>query len=146
MKVSCPLYNQISEDSATQKKKKVIWVEECQEAFDMLKAPCISAPILAFTDFTKPFKLHMDASTTGLDAILYQEQDGNNWVLGYDSKALSKSESCYPAPKLKFLALKWAVTESFQECLYGNTSSVYSDNNPLTSVLTTARLDATGHW
>ena len=39
----------------------------------------------------------------------------------------------------------WAVTESFQEYLYGNTFASYSDNSPLTYVLTTTKLDATGH-
>ena len=110
-KVAHPLYDQISGDNATQKKKKVRWTEDCQEAFNVLKALCTSAPILAFADFTKPFKLHMDASTTGLGAILYQEQDGTNQVIGYASQALSKSESHYPAHKLEFLALKWAVTK-----------------------------------
>ena len=94
-KVICPLYDQISGDIATQKKKKAIWTEECQEAFDMLKALCTSILILAFADFTKPFKLHMDASTTGVGAILYQEQDRNKWVIWYASQALSKSESHY---------------------------------------------------
>ena len=51
----------------------------------------------------------------------------------------------YPTHKLNFLALKWAVTENLQEHLYGNTFAVYSDNNPLTYVLTTTKLDATGH-
>ena len=46
---------------------------------------------------------------------------------------------------MEFLALKWAVTDSFQEHLYGNTFSLYSNNNPLTYILTTANLDATGH-
>ena len=46
---------------------------------------------------------------------------------------------------MEFLALKWAVTESFQEYLYGNTFASYLDNNLLTYVLTTAKLDATGH-
>ena len=83
----------------------------------MQKALCTSTCILDFADFTKPFKLHMDASTTGLGAGLYQKQDGNNWVRGYASQALSKSESHYQAHKLEFLALKWAVTKSFQEYL-----------------------------
>ena len=34
---------------------------------------------------------------------------------------------------------------TFHEYLYGNTFHVKSDNNPLTYILTTARLDATGH-
>ena len=77
-KVTHPLYNQICGDNATQKKKKVKWTEECQETFDVLKALCTYAPIIAFADFTKPFKLHMEAGTTGLGAIPYQEQDGTN--------------------------------------------------------------------
>ncbi len=51
----------------------------------------------------------------------------------------------YPAHKLEFLCLKWAVTEKFSDYLYGNTFSVLTDNNPLTYVLTSAKLDATGH-
>jgi transposase InsO family protein len=58
---------------------------------------------------------------------------------------VSKSESNYPAHKLEFLALKWAVTEKFKEHLYGREFSVYTDNNPLAYVLSTAKLDATGH-
>ena len=42
------------------------------------------------------------------------------------------------------MALKWAVTERFHEYLYGGEFEVYTDNNPLTYVLTTAKLDATG--
>ena len=79
----------------------------------------------------------------GLGAMLYQEQDGANWVIGYARWALSKSESHYLAHELEFLVLKWAVTKSFQVYLYGNTFMVYSDNNPLTYVLTTGKLDAT---
>ena len=47
----------------------------------------------------------LDASTIGLGAILYQEQDGKDRVITYASRVLSKSESHYPAHKLEFLAL-----------------------------------------
>ena len=51
----------------------------------------------------------------------------------------------YPAHKLEFLALKWAVCEKFHEYLYGsNLFEVYTDNNPLTYVLSSAKLDACG--
>ena len=59
-------------------------------------------------------------------------------------KHLSKSEKNYDAHKLEFLALKWSVTERFHEYLYGGEFEVYTDNNPLTYILTTAKLDATG--
>ena len=45
---------------------------------------------------------------------------------------------------MEFLALKWSVTERFHEYLYGGEFEVYTDNNPLTYILTTAKLDATG--
>ena len=86
-KVACPLYNQISGDNATHKKQKIQWMEECQEAFDALKSLGTSTQILAFADFTKPFKLHTNASTIGLGAVLYQEQDGKDRVIAFASKA-----------------------------------------------------------
>ena len=45
---------------------------------------------------------------------------------------------------MEFLALKWAITERFHEYLYGGNFEVFMDNNPLTYVLTSAKLDATG--
>ena len=56
---------------------------------------------------------------------------------------MSKSERNYDAHKLEFLALKWLVTERFHEYLYGGHFEVSTDNNLLTYILTTARLDAT---
>ena len=50
----------------------------------------------------------------------------------------------YPAHKLEFLALKWAVTDCFHEYLYGGKFNVYTDNNPLTYILSSAKLDACG--
>ena len=96
-------------------------------------------------DFEKPFKLHTDASVLGLGAVLYQEQDGVEKVTSYTSQSLSKSESKYPIHKLEFLCLKWAIMDQFHEYLYRNTFDAYTDNNPLTHVLSTAKLDAMGH-
>ena len=59
--------------------------------------------------------------------------------------SVSKAESNYPAHKLEFLALKWVVCEKFHEYLYGSKLfEVFTDNNPLTYVLTSAKLDACG--
>ena len=51
---------------------------------------------------------------------------GNSRVIAHASRSVSKSESHYPAHKLEFLALKWAVCEKFHEYLYG--SNMYGSN------------------
>ncbi len=98
--------------------------------------------MLGFANPTLPYTLHTDASTTGLGAALYQEQDGESKVIAFASRGLSRSESRYPAHKLEFLALKWAVTEKLSDYLYGNHFTAITDSNPLTYILSSAKLDA----
>ena len=127
------------------KKTLINWSEAAQSAFEVLKELCVNAPILAFPNYKLPFILHTDSSIEGLGAVLYWKQEGKLRVIAYASRSVTKTESNYPAHKLEFLALKWAICEKFHEYLYGNTPfEVYTDNNPLTYVLTTAKLDACG--
>ena len=119
------------------------WSDDCQKAFDELKKLCTSAPVLAYANYKKEFQLHTDASELGLGGVLYQKDDqGNQRVIAYASQSLTQTERNYPAHKLEFLALKWAVTNRFHEYLYGGKFDVYTDNNPLTYILTSAKLDA----
>ena len=134
-----------NESKRSAKKTFVEWTEAADSAFEHLKKLCISTPILAYPDYKLPFVLHTESSSEGLGAVLYQKQNGKLRVIAYASRSVSKSESHYPAHKLEFLALKWAVCEKFHEYLYGsNMSEVYTDNNPLTYVLSSAKLDACG--
>ncbi|CAJ1057667.1 unnamed protein product [Xyrichtys novacula] len=121
------------------------WTDRCELTFNTIIEKLTTAPVLGFADPRVPYVLHTDASTTGLGAALYQEQDGHMRVIAYASRGLSRSESRYPAHKLEFLALKWAVVEKFCDYLYGNQFTVVTDSNPLTYVLTSAKLDATSY-
>ena len=83
-----------------------------EKSFQELKQLCSSLPFLAYAYYTKPFKLHTDASNLGLSAVLYQiDEDGLEKVIAYASRTLSKSERNYPAYILEVLALKWATTD-----------------------------------
>ena len=48
------------------------WETKHERSFQCLKDHLCSAPLLAYADFTKPFELHIDASTVGLGAVLCQ--------------------------------------------------------------------------
>ena len=100
---------------------------------------------MAYPDYDIPFVLQTDACKEELGAVLCQEQEGKLRVIAYASRSLSKAAKNYPAYKLEYLALKWSVAEKFKDYLRGHRFSVFTDNNPLTYVLTTAKLDATGH-
>lgn len=68
-------------------------------------------------------------------------------VVAYASRALSAAEKNYHlhAGNLEFLALKWAITDQFRDYLYYCPKfTVFTDNNPLTYFLTSAKLNATG--
>ena len=99
------------------KKTYIEWTDAADTAFEHLKAMCVSTPILAYPNYQLQFTLHTDSSTDGLGAVLYQKQDGKMRVIAYASRSVSKAEANYPAHKLEFLALKWAVCEKFHEYL-----------------------------
>ena len=144
-KVTKPLNTLVSGNNANHKKAPIKWTDECQVAFDKLKELCTSTPILAYANYKKPFQLQTDASDFSLGAVLYQcDDDGHNRVIAFASCSLSNTEKNYPVHKLEFLALKWVIMDRFHEYLYGGQFDVYTDNNPLTYILTSAKLDATG--
>ena len=125
----------------------IVWNEECQavveETIDYLKSP----HFLVYPNYELPFILHCDASEKGLGAVLYQKQDGKDRVVSFASRTLTDPECNYHlhSGKLEFLALKWAVTQRFEDYLcYGPPFTVFTDNNPLTYVMSTAKLNATG--
>uniref|UniRef100_A0A8C9SN96 ribonuclease H n=1 Tax=Scleropages formosus TaxID=113540 RepID=A0A8C9SN96_SCLFO len=121
------------------------WDESCTNAFRQIIHCLTNAPILVFADPTRPYILHIDDSFHGLGAVLNQEYPEGLRPVAFASRKLSPSEKNYPVHQLEFLALKWAVVDKFHDYLYGVSFTVRTDNNPLTYVLTSAKLNATGH-
>ena len=67
-KTAGPLY------TLTKKNVEFMWTLQCQTVFEMLKELLISAPVLAFSDFSVPFILENDTSLQVLGAVLAQQQ------------------------------------------------------------------------
>ena len=144
--IAQPLNEHLAGEGASQKLERVSLSEGALKAFEMLKRACMNSPVLAFTNYTKEFLLETDASKEGLGAVLSQKQeDGQFHPVAYGSWALTMHEKNYHSMKLEFLALKWAITEHFKEYLLYQPFLVKTDNNPLTYIMSTPNLDATGH-
>lgn len=145
-KIAAPLHSLLVGTAALGKRDQPVqWTPECDVVFRTLKDSLLSAPILAFADFSKPFNLYTDASFEGLGAVLAQVQEGRERVIAYASRSLHPSErndKNYSSFKLELLGLKWAVTEKFKDYLWGATFTVFTDNSPLVH-LDSARLGAT---
>jgi hypothetical protein len=45
-----------------------------QKVFNLLKGKLSSTPMLQFTNFLKPFKVHMDASGFAIGGVLMQDK------------------------------------------------------------------------
>ncbi|CAB4024346.1 Hypothetical predicted protein [Paramuricea clavata] len=100
---------------------------------------------MAYPEPNSRYVLHTDASESGLGAVLYQEQNRKLRVIPYGSRTLTAAEKNYHlhSGKLEFLAMKWAICEQFRDYLYYAPSFVvFTNNNPLTYVLSTAKLDS----
>ena len=138
---------QTRQNSRVPSSTPIQWTDMHQSVLEQLIDCLAQPPVLGFPEFSQPFILHTDASNQGLGAVLYQKQDGKLRVIAYGSRTLTAAEKNYHlhSGKLEFLALKWAITEKFRDYLYyAPFFTVYSDNNPLTYVLSTAKLNATG--
>lgn len=127
----------------SRKLKASDWTATQAQAFEQLKSSLAQSVVLAHPDFTCPFVLSTDASLDGIGAVLSQVQQGETRArpVAFASKSLSRSQKNYPAHRLEFLALKWSICDKFSHWLKGHKFTVWTDNNPLTHILTKPKLD-----
>ena len=145
-KIAKPLNDLLEGEASKLKSEELELMLEALKAFEELKMKCMTAPVLVFTDFKKPFHLETDTLKEGLGAVLLQESDdGQYHPVAFASRELKGGEPKYHSSKLEFLALKWAVTEQFCEYLQYGPFTIRTDNNPLTYILMTPNLDVLGH-
>ncbi|GFR07991.1 retrovirus-related Pol polyprotein from transposon 412 [Trichonephila clavata] len=118
----------------TEAKQKFIWTDECNNAFNKLKDALTSVPILAYPETGKQFILDTDASCESIGAVMSQEIDGQERVIVYFSKCLSKPERNYCVTMKELLAIVKAV-EHFHPYLYGRRFLLRTDHASLTWLL-----------
>jgi hypothetical protein len=90
----CPNFSNITEPLTMLLKKNVSfsWSQDCETAFQRVKAMLTSAPVLSAPNFDRPFKLAVDASDVAVGAVLLQEDsNGLDHPVCYFSRKLDKS-------------------------------------------------------
>ena len=74
MHIAQPLNDHLTGEGASKKSEHVSLSEDALKAFEVLKQACMTAPVLAFLGYTKPFLLEMDGSKDRLGVVLSQKQ------------------------------------------------------------------------
>ena len=71
----CNIFSAVAEPltNLLNKRKKFVWNNDCQKAFDTLKAIHKNEPVLLVPNFAKELKLAVDASDTGAGSVLLEE-------------------------------------------------------------------------
>ncbi|KAK3554732.1 hypothetical protein QTP70_033146 [Hemibagrus guttatus] len=95
------------------KPKLLTWNPAATQAFNTLKTAFITAPLLAHPDPELPFIIEVDASTTGVGAVLSQQQGSPQTLhpCAYFSRKLSPAEVNYDIGNQELLAIKLALEE-----------------------------------
>ena len=114
----------------TEKGQAFVWTKACDTAFETLKNKLVAPPILAHPDFSKAFVLDTDASDQAIGAVLSQIIDGQERVIAYGSRTLTKSERPYCVTRKELLALVHFV-KYYRHFLFGKTFTVRTDHGSL---------------
>jgi hypothetical protein len=105
-KILAPLTDLVGECGETKttrknKTKKQPWRRDLihQQAFNNVKAAIAKETVLAYLDFSKPFEIFTDASSTQLGAVITQD----NRPIAFFSRKLSKMQQKYSVTEIELL-------------------------------------------
>ncbi|CAI5660942.1 unnamed protein product [Oreochromis niloticus] len=109
------------------------WSAQCQHAFESAKSLLCSTPVVAAPNFSRPFKLEVDASATGAGAVLLQDDEEGVWhPVCYFSAKFKHHQLNYSTIEKEALALLLAL-QHFTVYVGSSASpvTVFTDHNPL---------------
>ena len=128
-------FSQIAEPlfALLRKGEKFIWTSSHQRAFDLLKTKLASAPVLALPCDDAQTVLDVDASDSGLGAVLSNVINGEERPVAYASRTYNPCEKSYCITRRELLALIFGLKHFRQYCL-GRHVIVRTDHAPLLAI------------
>ena len=112
--------------------RNFVYTQKDNVAFQALRSAVSSTSVLAPFDSSLPTQLHVDASGTGIGAVLCQVHPNNNVrVVAYASRLLSPPEQRYSNTERELLAIEWSVCVRFRLQLTGLSFEVHTDHAAL---------------
>ncbi|XDV39343.1 hypothetical protein PO909_008599 [Leuciscus waleckii] len=112
-------------------KNPIRWTDDCETAFTTLKDKMCSSPVLQSPDFSQRFLVQVDASATGIGAVLAQGSAGEERPVVYLSRKLLPRETRYSTVEKEGLAIKWSL-DSLRYYLLGREFDLETDHRALT--------------
>ena len=85
---------------------------------------------MAYPDFSLPFELNTDASSTGIGFALCQTQDGKHRAIAYGGRDLNPAERNYSTTEREALAIVEGI-KKFRNYLYGRKFVINTDHHAL---------------
>ncbi len=99
------------------------WDPIHQQAFDNIKAAIAKEVVLAYPDFSKPFEIDRNASSTQLGAVIAQD----NRPIAFFSRKLFKMQQKYRVTEFELLAIVETLQE-FKGMIWGQEIKVFTDH------------------
>ncbi|PKI71177.1 hypothetical protein CRG98_008426 [Punica granatum] len=125
-----PLFRLLRKNAAIE------WDEECQKAFDTIKAYLVRPPVLVPPTPGHPLVLYLTVRRQSLGCMLGQEEESTHTerAIYYLSKKFTDGESNYPEIEKMCCALVWVMQRLRQYKLY-HTIRLLSKTDPLKYLL-----------
>ena len=110
---AAPLFHLLKKDSVFS------WSEEAQKFFNILHTCLMTAPILNYPNFQKPFIVQTDVSLFAIGAVLSQLDNENvEHPVAYCSRTLNPHKKNYTVTEKECLAVIYACKQ-FQVYIHG---------------------------
>ena len=118
---------------------KFVWNRECQKEFETLRDDFSEDILIHHYNPQEETQLVVDASQSGLSALLVQGTQNDKKIVAVASRATSSTEARYPQLDLEALAIDFGLRRFRYYIAGGPKVTVITDHKPLESIFKNIR-------